>query len=142
MLVREDQQVREVASGQKQGSGVRHEDAAVQKAQDIGPAPAGDEDEHRCQERDARVEVQKDGDRRHEEHRRQVEREIPTRQTVERSGRSGEDAVLVGHRADEQEARNENERRPRVCRSIAKRGGLERDRNDRADDARCNQDEP
>jgi hypothetical protein len=137
MLVREHDQVREVRPGEEERRGVRHEHRAVEER------PLAEEPPPRRVEEDGRhedhrgVEVQHDRDGRVEQQQPAEQNDRPARRAGNPRARRLEDAVGRGRGADEQQARDECERRPRLreggvrvcrrrCRRRDRRGRPER----------------
>jgi hypothetical protein len=110
---REHQQVRQVAARQQQRRRVGEEDTTVQQAFLACAPPAGGTDQHRREERHRRVEVEDNGHAGDQAHGHDVQHRLPARKAVEKSPRGLERPVFVGDGPDEEQAGDEDERRPR-----------------------------
>ena len=111
---REDDQVRQVRSREKQRCGVRHQDGAVQKGPLVELSAARHVDEGGRQEHDGGVQVEQRGHDRDQAERGQEQACRRKRRPREPRADRREEPVGVGGLADEQEADDERKCGPRL----------------------------
>ncbi len=121
-LVMQHDQIREVRSGQEEGCGIRHEHGPVEERCFVDSTVPREMQKDRSEKEDRGVEVEHRGDDRDEPERCDEERPRWKRQLREPGACGSEQAVALGHDADEQQARDEGECRPGLRGSCAYAG--------------------
>src|SRR5205085_2913454 len=120
VVVREHDDVREIRAGEEERRGVGHEHRAVEKRLLAQAAVPRRVQEHGREEDDRRVEVQDGGDDRRDEQERGEERSPAAGRAGRERPELAEQPLPRRRCADEQEAGDERERRPRLREGVVR----------------------
>ncbi len=117
-LVRQHDQVGQVRAGQEQRRPVGHEECPVEKRPLIAVSPLCGVEDDRREEGDRGVEVQHRGDKGLQSEQSGEKDDRTAADSLDPGTDGGKEPICFHDCADQQQARDQHERRPRLCEGV------------------------